>query len=294
MEPMSRSTKPMPTGRGLPGPRDAGLAAPGGPGTPPDPLPEASRAARRRGPAASATWWGTPVRASKPPDRLSGLAQALAGEALLQHVAGRRVLDLGEGSPEIAHWVCPIAASLDTVDLRPCTDEAGEIRLPQGDARYDVVYSLRTLAHLGHDEASSDLGVRSLLAEAARVTVPGGVVLVDINNPRSLRGFFYGIRHPITVVATGSVVLADAQHRVTRHDTLARLLRVAPATLEPVAVYGIRVLVPIARALQIPVLGRLLAASEWWARDSFLRGFGAHLLVALRMDEDADRKPLPR
>ena len=58
-----------------------------------------------------------------------------------------------------------------------------------------------------------------------------------------------------------------------------------------VAVYGVRVLVPIARALRIPLLGRLLAAGEWWARDSFLRGFGAHLLVVLRKDEDAERRP---
>ena len=287
MEHVSRSTKPMPTGRGLPPGTDPRPTALGRAG---NSLPGASLAAGRRGPAVGATWWGAPVRAEKPQDRLSGLAQALVGEALLQHVAGRRVLDIGSGSPEIAHWVRPIAASLDSVDLAPCTDESGEIRLPQANARYNVVYSLRTLAHLGHDEASSDLGVRTLLAEAARVTVPGGVILVDINNPRSLRGFFYGIRHPITIVATGSMVLADAQHRVTRHDTLARLLRVAPPSLEAVAVHGIRVLVPIARALRIPILGRLLAASEWWARDSSLRGFGAHLLVALRKDEDADRK----
>ncbi len=274
MEPMTGSTKPVPAGRHDPA---------NGPHGPPG----------AREPGVSATWWGGPQRAGGPSDRLSGLAQALVGEALLRHVPGRRVLDLGKGSPEIAHWVRPLCASLDSVDLSLCTTDAGEIRLPQQGARYDVVYALRTVAHLGHDEASSDLGVRSLLAEAARMVVPGGVVLVDINNPRSLRGFFYGVRHPITVVATGSVVLADEQHRVTRYDTLARLLRISPACLDVVAVYGVRVLVPIARALRIPVLGRLLAAGEWWARDSFLRGFGAHLLVALRKDEDADRPPRP-
>ena len=294
MEHVSGSTKPMPPDRPPHGPRPPASSPANDPG---DSLPGASMAGRslpagRRGPAARATWWGGSVRAQRPTDRLSGLAQALVGEALLRHVAGRRVLDLGEGSPEIAHWVRPIAASLDTVHLRSCTSEAGEIQLPHADGSFDVVYSLRTIAHLGHDEASSDLGVRSLLAEAARVTAPGGVILVDINNPSSLRGFFYGIRRPITVVATGSVVLADAAHRVTRHDTLARLLRIAPATLEPVAVHGIRVLVPIAGALRIPILGRLLAASEWWARDSVLRGFGAYLLVALRKDEDADRAPV--
>jgi len=275
MEHVSRSTKPTPADR----------SPPGAAASPPEPAAGLSGA---RGPGASSTWWGGPQRADRPADRLSGLAQALVGDAVLQHVAGRRVLDLGHGSPEIAQWVRPVSASLDTVDLRLCTTDAGEIRLPQPDARYDVVYCLRTLAHLGHDEASSDLGVRSLLAEAARVTVPGGVVLVDINNPHSLRGLFYGIRRPITLVAAGKVVHADARH-VTRHDTLARLLRVAPPELDTVAVYGVRVLVPIAQTLRIPVIGRILAACEWWARDSFLRGFGAHLLVALRKDEDAGR-----
>ena len=70
---------------------------------------------------------------------------------------------------------------------------------------------------------------------------------------------------------------------------VARMLRADPPVLDTIAVYGVRVLVPIARALQIPVLGRILASLEWWARDSFLRGFGAHLLVVLRKDEDADR-----
>jgi SAM-dependent methyltransferase len=166
------------------------------------------------------TWWGGPMRSARPLDRLSGLSQALVGDAILRHVAGRRVLDLGNGSPEIARWVRPLSASLDTVDLRLCTTDAGEIRLPQADARYDVVYSLRTLAHLGHDEASSDLGVRSLLAEAARVLVPGGVVLVDINNPRSLRGLSRTASvapSPSSRPAASST--PTARHHVTRYDT---------------------------------------------------------------------------
>jgi SAM-dependent methyltransferase len=238
----------------------------------------------------SATWWGGPQRAARPAgDRLSGLAQALVGDALLPHVAGRRVLDLGHGSPEIAQWVRGHAASLETVEVGPSMSSTGEISLMQSDARYDVVYSVRTLAHLGHDEASSDLAVRSLLAEAARVVVPGGTLLVEINNPRSLRGLAYGIRRPITIVSGGGVVVGD-QRNVTRYDTLSRLLRLTPRTLELARVYGIRVLVPIARAFNIPLIGRLLAAGEWWARDSFLRGFGAHLLVALRRHDDPVRR----
>jgi SAM-dependent methyltransferase len=238
------------------------------------------------------TWWGGPQRAGRPLDRLSGLAQALVGDAILRHVAGRRVLDLGQGSPEIAQWVRATAASLESVDVRMATSEAGQIRLPHPSDRYDVIYSVRTLAHLGHDEDSSDLGVRSLLAEAARMLVPGGVLLVEINNPRSLRGIAYGIRRPITIVKTGSLVVAD-QRNVTRYDTLSRLLHLAPRNLELAHVHGIRVLVPISRFLKIPLLGRLLAAGEWWARDSFLRGFGAHLLVALRRLDEPAKRPNP-
>lgn len=248
----------------------------------------------RRGPGS--TWWGGPQRNARPLDRISGISQSLVGDALLRHVAGCRVLDLGVGSPEIARWVRATAASLESLDVRLAADDAGQIRLPQPSDLYDVVYSVRTLAHLGHDEASSDLAVQSLLAEATRILLPGGLLLVEINNPRSLRGFAYGIRRPITVATGGSVVLAE-KRQVTRYDTLSRLMRLAPRNLELAHVYGIRVLVPFSRALQIPLLGRLLAAGEWWARDSFLRGFGAHLLVALRKHDDpvlrVDPKPPP-
>jgi SAM-dependent methyltransferase len=169
-------------------------------------------------------------------------------------------------------------------------DQDGDnLRIPAPDASYDAVFCLRTLAHLGRDEDSSLALVRSLLQEAVRVTAPGGVLLLEINNPRSLRGLAYGIRNPITIVADGSVVVAR-EHHVTRYDSLGRLLKLAPRELELVRVYGIRVLVPISRILSLPVVGRVLAAGEWWARDSFLRQFGAHLLAVLRKpDPNAGR-----
>lgn len=211
----------------------------------------------------------------------SELTQALAGEAVLRHVAGRRVLDLGHGAPEITQWARRVASSVSVAPLAELDQDGNELRIPAADAAYDAVFCLRTLPHLGHDEESSLSLARSLLHEAARVTAPGGVLLLEINNPRSLRGLVIGIRHPITVVATGGVVVAEG-HEVTRYDSLGRLLKLAPRDLELVQVYGIRVLVPISRVLALPLVGRVLAAGEWWARDSFLRHFGAHLLAVLR------------
>ncbi|HEY8375182.1 MAG TPA: hypothetical protein VIK91_01780 [Nannocystis sp.] len=208
------------------------------------------------------------------------LAQALAGEAVLRHVAGRRVLDLGHGAPEITRWVQQVASAVTILPVGRVIDGKPP-RIPASDGEFEVVCCLRTLPHLGHDEESSLSLARSLLHEAARVTAPGGVLLLEINNPRSLRGLVIGIRHPITVVATGGVVVAEG-HEVTRYDSLGRLLKLAPRDLELVQVYGIRVLVPISRVLALPLVGRVLAAGEWWARDSFLRHFGAHLLAVLR------------
>ncbi len=259
MEPVTGSTKPTPAIRNA--------------------RPGASEAAS----ASRSTWWGAPVRGARPTqESASALVQALVGEAILRHVGGRRVLDLGHGAPEIAQWVRRSCSSVTVIPLAELDQDGDALQIPAADAAFDAVYCLRTLPRLGRDEASSLAMVRSLLAEAARVTAPGGLLLLEINNPRSLRGLVHGIRHPITVVATGSLVLSDERHQVTRYDTLGRLLELAPAELELVRVYGIRVLVPISRVLGVPLLGRVLAAGEWWARDNFLRHFGAHLLAVLR------------
>lgn len=216
------------------------------------------------------------------PRGLDRLVDALHGEIVLRHAAGRRILDLGGGAPEIARWVADVAASLKVVEaryLRPAED--GTITVDAPDGWFDVVLCLRTLAHLGTDGASSAVAARSLLGEAARVVAPGGHVLVDIENPRSLRGLALGIRKPITVVR--SHVIVEDDHRLTRYDTPARLADLTPPELERVAIHAARTLVLSRRALEIPLLGRILARAEWWARDrALVRSFGASLLVVLR------------
>ncbi|MFY0530604.1 class I SAM-dependent methyltransferase [Nannocystis pusilla] len=166
---------------------------------------------------------------TEPVSGASELAQALAGEAVLRHVAGRRVLDLGHGAPEITQWVRRAASKVSVAPLAELDQHGDTLQIPAADATYDAVYCLRTLPHLGRDEESSLALVRSLLQEAVRVTAPGGLLLLEINNPRSLRGLAHGIRHPITIVAAGGV-LVEGDHHVTRYDSLGRLLKLAPAS----------------------------------------------------------------
>jgi SAM-dependent methyltransferase len=222
---------------------------------------------------------------------LTRLTDSLAGEVVLRHVPGCRVLDLGYGSPEVAQWVQQHAVERlcivekEALDA-PSTGAAGAedplVLDELADESFDLVYSLRTFPHLGEDAESSERLARELLAEAARVTLPGGTILVEIANPRSLRGILDGIRNPITVVAQRGMVVEDAV-RSTRYDTLARFRSFVPRELDVVDVHGLGVLVPHGTALEIPILGSLLGRLEWMARDStLLSHFGAQLLVVLR------------
>jgi SAM-dependent methyltransferase len=270
---------------------------------------EASRsgsALSRVGPAASATGGFTTG------ERWTRLVDSLIGDVLLSHVPGTRVLDLGYGSPEIAEWVrgrvgdhlsivekgalehagpivdrsglLPASEFLDAEgNLVIPDDEEPALRLAEyGDASFDVVYCLRTFPHLGYDTESSERLGRELLREAARVTVDGGTVFVQIANPRSLRGFIEGIRNPITVVSRRRMILGD-RYGLTRWDTLGRFLRFLPPELEFVGVHGLGVLIPHDATLRIPIVGRVLTRLEWRLRDlGIIRRFGTQLLVVLR------------
>ncbi len=243
----------------------------------------------------------------------SRLLDSLAGDVILSHVPGRRVLDLGHGSVEVAEWVADrvgnylsivekstleqgpahIAETSGFLPASDMIDEHGNLRLPEtgdvplrlhqyGDAIFDVVYSLRTVPHLGYDTLSSERLTIELLREAARVTVDGGTVLIQIANPRSLRGVIEGIRNPITVVSRRRMIVGD-RFGLTRWDTLGRFLRFLPPELEFVRVHGLGVLVPHNATLELPLVGRLLRRLEWAVRDmGVIRRFGTHLLVVLR------------
>ena len=244
------------------------------------------------------------------------LADSLIGDVILSHAPGRRLLDLGYGSPEISDWVRERVGEhlsivekgaleqapdkiVDASGFLPASrflDSDGNLLIPEDededepilslkeyeDASFDVVYCLRTFPHLGYDTESSERLGAQLLREAARVTTDGGMIFVQIANPRSLRGIVEGIRNPITVVSRRRMILGD-RYGLTRWDTIPRFLRFLPPELEFVRLHGLGVLVPHTSTLQIPLFGRVLARLEWWLRDlAFVQRFGAQIVVVMR------------
>lgn len=224
--------------------------------------------------------------------RISALCDRLTGEVVLRHCVGRATLDLGHGAPQVATWVRPRAASLTVVDAVDLGRSA-EIRLPWRDRSFEVVYSLRTLPHLGHDERSSQAALRAMLSEIGRVLTPGGVALCQIDNPRSLWGAYHGIRHPGTAIERAPLVV-ESDRGITRFDTLGRLVDMLPPGLTLTEHHGVRVFTAWPRLLEVPLIGRIFEGLDWFARDrALLRGFGAHLLMVLRrLDGIAAEGPL--
>jgi SAM-dependent methyltransferase len=213
--------------------------------------------------------------------KLRELVDRLIGDVVLGHTPGRRVLDLGHGADAITQWVSTRAGSLrvvDAVDL----GRGSQVRLPFADGAFDLVYSLRTLPHLGHDEHTSEQAARSALAEIARLLAIGGTALVQIDNPRSLWGAYHGIRNPMTAIERAPL-LVESDRGLTRFDTLSRFATLLPPTLTITGLHGIRVMVTLSHVLSIPIVGRWIERLEWFARDRPpFRRFGAHLLVVLR------------
>ncbi len=212
----------------------------------------------------------------------------LRGEALLRLAHGCRVADIGHGEPDIAQWLDEVCESLDIVKRSQLfSGENLEVDLP--DAAYDLTYCVRTLPHLGTDEDSSDRAVRALLDEIARVTIPGGTAVIEVDNPHSLRGGALGIRQAFRGVTTGRIVIEHEGRRVDRFDALSNVVEMLPPTLKLMSIQGLRVLLPTSRLAMLPVVGKMLCNLEWWAREHpLLRRFGAHLLLVLRRVRDID------
>ena len=192
----------------------------------------------------------------------------------------KRCLEVGCGTGLILERVHGIASEAVGIDLSPgmlakarerglTVHEAPATKLPFEDGSFDLVYSFKVLAHVPEIEVA--------LREMARVCAPGGTILAEFYNPHSLR---YLAK---TVGPAGKVSETRTEAAVfTRFDSPARIAAMIPAGTELVGFRGVRVFTPLARAVTVPVLGRLLSKVEHLAVDSPLARFGGFLVAVLR------------
>ncbi len=193
---------------------------------------------------------------------------------------GKDILECGCGTGLLLDAFRGFARSAKGIDLSPGMLEKAKSRgldvregsvteLPFDDASFDVTCSFKVLAHV------PDIG--KALAEMARVTRPGGVVLAEFYNPLSFRGLAkkFGPAGRIGNETRESAVY-------TRFDAPWIVPRLVPPTCTLEGVRGVRIVTPAALFFRVPGLRQALRKAEVVLADSPAAFFGGFYVAILR------------
>lgn len=179
-------------------------------------------------------------------------------ELVERYATGKAVLEVGCGTGLILHRTARFARHAVGIDLSGGMLQKAQQRglhvmqasataLPLATASVDVAYSFKVLAHIPD--------IQGALREMARVVRPGGWVLAEFYNARSLRRLVKALKPPSAVSET-----THDEHVFTRYDDADAIRSYLPPELTWVTSRGIRVITPVAKVLEVPLLG---AAVRW-------------------------------
>jgi ubiquinone/menaquinone biosynthesis C-methylase UbiE len=181
-------------------------------------------------------------------------------ELVERYATGKTVLEVGCGTGLILHRTARFARHAIGLDLSAGmlmkaqqrglhVMQASATALPLPDASVDVAYSFKVLAHIPD--------IQRALREMARVVRPGGWVLAEFYNARSLRRLVKAMKPPSAVSAQ-----TNDEHVYTRYDDAAQIRSYLPPELTWVTTRGIRVITPVAKVLELPLLGPAVRWAE--------------------------------
>lgn len=200
---------------------------------------------------------------------------------VLRYARGADVLEAGCGTGLLLDRIRSFANTAWGVDLSPgMLAKARSRRLPvvQGSItdlpfpsdRFGVVCSFKVLAHVQP--------IREALLELARVTRPGGHLILEFYNPYSLR-YLVKVLKPATPISTTTT---DTQV-FTRYDSLAAVREYLPPGLVLESIRGVRIVSPASYLFRIPPLASALTFVEHSLADvPVLRRLGGFMIVVLR------------
>lgn len=194
--------------------------------------------------------------------------------------AGKDVLECGCGTGLILERVARFARRAAGIDLSPGmlelargrgldVQEGSVTALPFEDASFDVTCSFKVLAHV------PDIG--KALAEMARVTRPGGVILAEFYNPWSFRGLAKRLG------PAGKISDSTRESAVyTRFDSPGTLPKILPPGTHLETARGIRIVTPAAAFMRVPGLAGVLHKAENLLCDSPAARFGGFYVAVIR------------
>jgi ubiquinone/menaquinone biosynthesis C-methylase UbiE len=191
---------------------------------------------------------------------------------------GRDVLEVGCGTGLVLLRIREFARLARGVDLSPGMLSKAKARgldvqlgsateLPFEANQFDVTCSFKVLAHVPE--------IENALAEMARVTRPGGMLLAEFYNPFSLRGLAKRLG------PAGKIAAEANEHDVyTRFDSPARARALTPPGCVYVGARGVRITIPSAKVMKNPLGRRLFRAAEHALCDSPLKRLAGFYVAA--------------
>jgi ubiquinone/menaquinone biosynthesis C-methylase UbiE len=214
------------------------------------------------------------------PDGYHALVDDLEVEVIRRHGTGGDVLECGVGTGLLLERFSQFARSAQGIDLSPrmlerarerglSVREASVTSIPYGDQSFDVTCAFKVLAHVPE--------IGRALAEMARVTRAGGVVVAEFYNPISWRGVLrrVGPAAKISHTTRESAVY-------TRFDAPWIVPRLLPPSLTLEAVRGVRIVTPAAAAMRVPGVRTVLRAVEHRLADTRAAFFAGFYVAVLR------------
>ena len=204
-------------------------------------------------------------------------------EVVERYSRGASVLEAGCGTGLLLERVARSAGEAWGVDLsggmlakardRGLNVVQGSVTdLPFPDRRFDVVYSFKVLAHVER--------IREAVAEMARVTRPGGYMVLEFYNTASLR---YLVKRLKPASAISARTTDEAVY--TRYDGLADAKSYLPPHVKLVTLRGVRIATPVAQIYKIPPLGALMSRLERALADQpVARRLGGFLILVAQKD----------
>ena len=193
---------------------------------------------------------------------------------------GRRVLEAGCGTGLILERLAREAQAAYGIDLsagmlaraaeRGLQVTLGSVdAIPFADESFDLVCSFKVLAHVPN--------IALALSELARVTRPGGQLVLEFYNPLSLRYLAKRVAGPQPI--SDGRTEADV---FTRWDTPSAVRHLLPRDVELETFRGVRVVTPAAAFHRLPLFRGALPLAERLALASPLRYFGGFLVAIAR------------
>ena len=204
-------------------------------------------------------------------------------ETVARYGRGQQILEVGCGTGLLLDRVAEFASFAAGADLsggmlRQAASrglhvlQGSATALPYADESFDVTFSFKVLPHVAE--------IRLALAEMARVTRPGGTVLAEFYNPRSLR-YLVKVLKPPSAISAGTTDEAV----YTRYDSLAKIRSYLPDCLRLETVRGIRIVTPVSHVHRFAPLGRAFRLAERYLADlPIARGLGGFLIAIARKD----------